>query len=637
MCGIAGVLSADSLMAEQAVRAMNRRQAHRGPDDTGLEVLNVPGGFLVLGHQRLSILDLSSAGHQPMKNPHTGDWIVYNGEVYNYPTLRCEMESEGILFRSQCDTEAILYCYARWGAECFDRLEGMFAIALYDCRRQRIVLARDPLGIKPLYYAVTQKGLVFSSELRAIEASGFVECNIDRRAVAGLLAYGSVPAPLTMFKGVRLLEPGVRGSIELPFEPDKNGSLSTTRFWNFPPPRAVSDRREAVIETRTRLEMAARKHLLSDVPVGVFLSSGLDSTAVATLCARMEPGSINTFTVSLADYPAIDENPIAGETARLIGTRHHSITLEDSVVRRLTYAWLNSIDQPSVDGLNTFIISGAVREQGIKVALSGLGGDEIFGGYSGFSIIPKIMYWGKIGYKLPLFVRSALAGMIFARKYKSQREKARELAQTAPVLRSIYFRLRRLFSDKSMRSLGFEPDGLELNEEFLLREILSSERFEYYDPEALISILESRFYMGNTLLRDADVCGMAHGLEIRVPLLDRVLVDYVYSLPGKWRVRRKGVNKPLLVEALGVGFRPEILALGKRGFSLPIEHWMTGHMRPYCEHLLQRTCDCAEMEPSAVKKVWSDFLSEPNGPAWSRAWLLVVLGAWYDKWDKTGR
>ncbi len=637
MCGIAGILSADSLMAEQAVRAMNRCQAHRGPDDTGVKVLNVPGGGLVLGHQRLSILDLSSAGHQPMKNPHTGDWIVYNGEVYNYPGLRSEMESEGIVFRSRCDTEAILYSYARWGVECFDRLEGMFAIALYDSRKQRIVFARDPLGIKPLYYAITEKGLIFSSELRAIKASGFVECSIDRRAVAGLLAYGSVPGPLTMFKGVRLLEPGVWGSFDLPFVPGRNRSLSIARIWNFPAPKAVSDRREAVLETRARLEMAARKHLLSDVPVGVFLSSGLDSTAVATLCARMETDSINTFTVSLADYPAIDENPIAGKTARLIGTRHHSITLEDSVVRRLTHSWLNSMDQPSVDGLNTFIISGAVREQGIKVALCGLGGDEIFGGYSGFSVIPKIMYWCRVGSKLPPFVRSALAGTIFAGKYKSQREKARELAQTAPVLESIYFRLRRLFSDKSMQCLGFEPDGLDLNDEFLPREISFRGELHCSDPEACISVLESRFYMGNTLLRDADVCGMAHGLEIRVPLLDRVLVDYVYSLPGKWRVMRKGVNKPLLVEALGVGFRPEILSLRKRGFDLPIQHWMTGHLRPYCEHLLQKICDSGEIEPSAAKRVWNDFLSEPCSPAWSRAWLLIVLGAWYDKWGKTGR
>jgi len=628
MCGIAAVFLKDRLQAEDAVRAMNRAQVHRGPDDDGRQAIDVPGGTLALGHQRLSILDLSPAGHQPMRNPETGDWVTYNGEIYNYPELRRELESAGVAFRSRCDTEVILHGFARWGESCFDRLHGMFAIAIYHKDSQRLILARDPLGMKPLYYAISAEGLVVASELRALRASGLVSDEIDRRALAGLLAYGAVPCPLTMFRHVRLLEPGTFGWYDVSSAPGVERSLQTRRYWDFPSPKAISSREEAVEGVRDRLETAARRHLLSDVPVGIFLSSGLDSTAVATLCARGEPDALNTFTVNLADHPEIDESRVAEETARTLGARHENVWLSDSDLRASAGHWLECLDQPSVDGLNTHIVSEAVKDRGMKVALSGLGGDEVFGGYSGFHEVPRLVRWARRGRCVPGPARGKIAELACLRKSKAQRRKANELARTRPTLRSICLRRRRLFSDFEMETLGFSRAELDLNEDFLPPETNPDRALDGLSPEAAVGVLEARFYMGNMLLRDSDVFGMAHALEIRVPFLDRGIVDYVFSLPGKWRVRDNGTNKPLLVAALGERLRPEIVSLRKRGFSLPYSSWMSGPLCEQFESLLDATRSSGLVNESAVSQVRDDFLADAEGPTWSRAWLLGVLGAW---------
>jgi len=630
MCGIAGVFSVDPRQTEWAVRRMNRSQAHRGPDDEGLRALDVPGGRLVLGHRRLSILDLSAAGHQPMQNPATGDWIVYNGEIYNYPQLRRQLEAGGARFRSRCDTEAILHAFAKWGVECFQRFDGMFAVAIYDRKGQRIVLARDPLGIKPLYYGEGERSFVFASELRAIETSGLAPDEIDRRALASLMAYGAVPGPLTLRKDVRLLDPGSFACLPLDAKAGVKGKLERRRYWDFPASRPVPERAEAVQRVRELLAEAARSHLLSDVPVGIFLSSGLDSTAVATLCAGVEPEAVSTFTVSLADHPELDENGVAEETARLLGAKHHGVKLSDDEVRRCVHGWLEALDQPSIDGLNTYIVARAVRERGIKVALSGLGGDEVFGGYGTFRHLPRLARLARLGAWLPQALRGRMAELVFTGKSKAQRSKARDLARTRPTLRNIYFRRRRLFSDGEMEVLGFNADRLDLNEDFLPPETEPDRSLRHADASANVGILESRFYMGNMLLRDSDVFGMAHGLEIRVPFLDRRLTDYVFSLPGHLRVARRRVNKPLLVDAMAGRLRAEILNLGKRGFGLPQAAWMAGPLRERFRELIETTRQSGSMAPEGVTATWEDFLRDRKGPTWSRAWLLGALGAWMD-------
>ncbi|SIO55263.1 asparagine synthase (glutamine-hydrolysing) [Singulisphaera sp. GP187] len=633
MCGIAGVWASDGRTAEAAVRAMTATQTHRGPDDQGVMTFNVPSGHLALGHRRLSIQDLSPLGHQPMENPETGDWIVFNGEIYNYPDLRAELVSGGARLRSRCDTEAILHAFARWGTGAFDRLEGMFALGLYVARERRLLLARDPLGIKPLYYAWDRGAFAFASELRGLEASGLVDPEIDRAALASLLAFGAVPGPLTMLREAKILDPGSWVSLDLAgSRPEERRPLRAVRYWDFPAPRDHPfDRARTHDEIRALLTSAVRSHLISDVPVGVFLSSGLDSTAIAVLAAEARQGDLDTFTIAREGDPESDEGPVARDTAKRLGVRHHQIDLTESVARRLAEDWLASLDQPSVDGLNTYIISHAVRQRGIIVALSGLGGDEVFGGYTTFREVPRLARLARAARGVPRGVRREMARLLYSGKTKAQRQKAVEMAGEAPSVPGLYFRRRRLLSDAEMAGLGLRSHELGLNDSYL-PELSQPDRGLFKDdPVATVSVLESRFYMGNMLLRDSDVFGMAHGLEIRVPLLDRRLTDYAYALPGALRVDRGGPNKTLLAGALEGRLPPPLLALKKRGFTLPQARWMAGPLRDLFEGFIDATRRSGLVDPAGVDTIWRDFLAEPNGSTWSRAWIVGVLGAWLNR------
>lgn len=625
MCGIAGFFAVESERAGSSVRRMMDAQVHRGPDGEGLEVFDVPGGALALGHRRLSILDLSEAGRQPMAHPETGDWICYNGEIYNFPELRRQFEAEGIELKSHCDTEVILHAYAKWGAECFAKLRGMFAVSIFDRRRKRLVLARDPMGIKPLYYCRGESGFAFASELLALRAGGVTKGAIDRRALAGLLAYGSVPGPLTMFEDVRLLDPGTRMEIDLTRPPGEADPKPET-FWNFPREIKTVTREAAVAEVRERLGAAVRSHLISDVPVGIFLSSGMDSTAMAALASEGE--KVNTFTIGLADQPELDENPIAEDTAKRFGTNHRNIALGEDEVRQQADGWFGGIDQPSIDGLNTFVISWAVRQQGIKVALSGLGGDEIFGGYKTFRQVPRLLPWMKMAGVVPQGLRSAAVRMLFAKRTPQQRMKADEYSRTRATVAGLALRRRRLFTDRENESLGFAAAALGLSPDFLIPELDLDAELAGMDPVSAISYLESRYYMGNTLLRDSDVYAMAHSLEIRVPMLDQDLVEAVQSIPGQMRLHGQGANKPLMYEALGESVFRDIPFQRKRGFALPYAVWMAGPLREQFEGMLGEVKKSGLLDSSEVDRIWNDFLADQRATNWTRAWLLGVLGAW---------
>ena len=629
MCGIAGMIHSNKDAALEAVRAMNAAQRHRGPDDEGLESFQLTAGTLALGHRRLSILDLSPAGHQPMSNPITGDWIVFNGEIYNFLELRAELEKCGDVFRSRCDTEVILKTYARWGAASFEKLHGMFAFALFDARKNELILARDPLGIKPLYYTwQAGGGFAFASEVRALKAAG-VDCGqIDPRAIAGLLAYGAVQEPLTMYAGVKALPAGTWAAVNLA---EKSSTFSRQgRHWDFPQVReSIGERAALLTDLRGRLSHAARSHLISDVPVGIFLSGGIDSTAIAALSAESHQ-ALNAFSVRLADRPDLDESVVAAESAKALGLRHHIIDLTENAILAEARDWLASQDQPSMDGLNTYAISKAVRERGIVVALSGLGGDEIFGGYPSFRDVPKMIKWRRRTGIFPATLLKLAASAAYARKSQAQRQKAVEMATTAPELVPMFFRRRRMLTDSDMRALGFDARKLNLTPEFLPPESEPGRGLPAHDPVAAISLLESRFYMGNTLLRDSDCCAMAHGLEIRVPLLDRGVIDLAFALPGALRVppHSRTPNKPLIVDALGASLPQHVLNLKKRGFNLSQPLWMRGPLREYFDAALSSVKNSGWMEAQPVDQIWQRFLDSGTGPDWARPWTLGVLGAW---------
>lgn len=622
MCGIAGIIGQDRKCVMGALSLMVRAQTHRGPDDQGQEVAETGGAWLGLGQRRLSIIDLSPAGHQPMVHPETGDQIVFNGEIYNFQVLRSELESSGIRFRGHSDTEVLLHGLVKWGPDFIVRLEGMFAFAYYDRRSQRLLLARDALGIKPLYVGESPQAFVFASEVRGILASELVESQVDQQAVGGFLAYGSVPEPLTIFKHIRTFPAGCWQWFDARTARQGSGD-NTKRYWEFPAVDTRVNEALALPRLRETMDAAVCDHLVSDVPVGVFLSAGLDSTIVSGLAVK-HTAQLRTFTVGFADQPDLSEARLAAETAKLLGTVHTEIQIKGDEAEAAARRWLDSLDQPSIDGLNTYVISQAVRGQGIVVALSGLGGDELFGGYSSFGRVPRMIRMLRKVQWLPRWSRSALTSVATVGRPPAVKQKARDMMRSDGGLVELYLQCRRSMSDAQLASLGIHAGALSLTDAYLTEAARDTLEPATDDVVAALSQLESRFYMGNTLLRDSDTNGMAHGLEIRVPVLDKRLVNLASSIPGRVRLPDGVNNKHLLRRAFKDLLRPELSERAKTGFSLPVGRWMVGPLRELCESAITYTSNL--LDGAGVRAIWEEYLAGTDRTRWSRSLALVVLG-----------
>jgi asparagine synthase (glutamine-hydrolysing) len=626
MCGIAGIMGALShAQIDRPLQSMLDAQLHRGPDDGGLKLIPVRNGTVGLGNRRLAIQDLSVLGHQPMVNEATGDVLVYNGEIYNAPALRDLLKTEGFQFQGHSDTEVLMRAYERWGTECLTRLRGMFAFALWDARRLRLVIARDPMGIKPLYYAARKDNwFVFASEVRALLQSGLLDSRIDPRSLAGYLAYGAVQEPLTIYEGVFSMP---RGCWQ---ERDERGNVvGGGRYWQFPLPdqsqrgRQVDD---VVEEGRGILKEVVRRQLLSDVQVGLFLSSGLDSTALLGLAP--EKHNLDAFTVSFPDHPEYNEVLAAKVAAERFGVRHHECQVTDSTALNWICKGLKCMDQPSMDGFNSYIVSCAVREHGIAVALSGLGSDEVFGGYELFRRVPRI--FNALSWLLPFpeSVRTTAAWFATAFTNESVRQKAQEIAKVNPGLIGLYFRQRRLIGDYGLEAFGFYHERLRLSEDFQIPELEYEGCYVPADLLSSVARLDASFYLKNILLRDSDVFGMANSLEIRVPFLDCDLLDWAFRLPGDVLLPKGASLKYLLRKICAEVYRQLPVASSKRGFVLPISAWLRGPLREVMEASLCTLRDSGLLETTGVDDVEGIFRREPDSPAWSRIWALVTLGSW---------
>lgn len=624
MCGIAGVIAERDEAVRAALPPMVAAQRHRGPDASGETIIRLASCTLGLGHRRLSIIDLSAAGSQPMRNPQTGDLIIFNGEVYNYRRLREELLAGGVQFAGHSDTEVLLYGLRRWGPRFIDRLEGMFAFAWYDAQKGRLLLARDPLGIKPLYYAWAGDALLFASEVRALLAGGMLTPRLDRSAVAGMLAYGAVPEPHTIFEGVRAFPAGCWQEYDL-HHLGAGRSATPQRYWRFPQTDSSIDEREAVHRLRDTLERAAEDHLISDVPVGVFLSAGLDSTIVASLAAR-HTNRLRTFTVGFADQPQMSESAPAAETARRIGAEHVDIQITGPDALAACRDWIEALDQPSIDGLNTYVISLAVRKQGIIVALSGLGGDELFCGYSSFTMAPRAQRLLRYVGWVPRRVRRGISYVATAGRPVSVRSKAADIAGSDGRILSLFLQARRVLSDRELGELGIGPDQPGLTRDFVPEPALAGLELDDPDGVALVSRLESRLYMGNMLLRDSDANGMAHSLEIRVPMLDRRMLDLGYAIPGIVRRPSPDARKHLLRAAFAPHLPESLTKRRKTGFTLPIGEWMHGPLRSLCAEGMDHLKRAGVLRPAGVDAVWSAFLADPSRLRWGRVMSLVALG-----------
>src|SRR5258706_11044058 len=413
MCGIFGVVAKGSQASQELLVRAQGSLAHRGPDDSGTAIIDGgPAECCQIGfaHTRLSIIDLSPLGHQPMQDPSTGNWIVFNGEIYNFRDLRGELERAGAEFRSQSDTEVILAAYRVWGEDCLTRLRGMFAFGLWDAQKQRLLLVRDPMGIKPLYYYESGTNFLFASEVRTLLDSGFVPRKIDLTGVLSYLTFGSVYEPWTIVEGVQAVPPGHVLRLE-------RGAVSLREYWS-PLGCAIGNTGQdapsrngtSTARRPSSLREAAVSHLVSDVPVGVFLSGGIDSSS---LVAVMSNNGVRASTFSLVfDEEEFNEAPYSREVARRFGSEHLEIPVSEQDTLTLLPEALRAMDQPTIDGINTYLVSAKTRSAVVKVALTGLGADEMFAGYSSFRLVPGIERIAALLRRLPALARRQLAASV---------------------------------------------------------------------------------------------------------------------------------------------------------------------------------------------------------------------------------
>jgi asparagine synthase (glutamine-hydrolysing) len=633
MCGICGVMTADPRQIEPAVRAMMRAMVHRGPDDEGYEQLPLGGerggssssATLGFGFRRLAILDLSLAGRQPMLNPATGNCLIFNGEIYNFRELRKELEARGVAFQSTGDTEVLLHALSTWGEAALDKLEGMFALAFYEAKSRRILLARDPLGIKPLYVAALPDRFVFASEIRAVLASGLVPADLDVAGVAGMLAYGAVQSPRTIYERIRSFPAGASQWIDAGVTSGRIPS-KPRRYWSFAKNQRPDELTVAAQRVRQLLHSAVLKHLVADVPVGVFLSAGIDSTVIASFAREYTP-QVTAFTVGFGRVHGEDEVALSAATAKALGIKHVAVELDAANMPAKWHDWLASMDSPSVDGFNTYVVSKRLAMEGVIVGLSGLGADELFGGYQTFSRGPG---WSRLLQTLsfmPAWLRSgAVAGIGQFNGRVGAIEKLRDLVAGDPSVAGITRSLRRALPNQWLAAMGLAPHQVGLAADYLDRGSMRHDPEFDGDPFNTVSRIESAHYMRDTLLRDTDANSMRHSLEIRVPFLDLPLFSYVSALPGHVKRSARGPTKLLLREAAASVLSHEIANRPKTGFTLPIGDWMRGPMRESCEESIRSVAELPFIEGDEVRRLWLSFLKDERAIHWSRPLALVVLG-----------
>lgn len=632
---------------------------HRGPDEGGIcdgmrfwamdafEPSTL--SRIWLGNRRLRILDLSPAGRQPMPNEDNTIWVVLNGEIVNFQDLRDELAAKGHRFRSRTDTEVIVHAYEEWGDGFVNKLKGMFAIALWDGRRKakdegKLMLVRDPLGIKPLYVwdeglrarEGKRKCLAFASEVRALLASGLVVPQLSLEGIWTYLAFGSVQEPFTIVDGIRPLPPGTLLIATL--HPDGVQIFERSYFTL----ASFEEATTSIDSLRELLVNTMRQWLISDVPLGIFLSGGIDSAAVLSL-ARKALGKDSlgkhkdlplwTFTIAFREE-SFNEAPLARRTAERFGAKHMEVLVTpEEVLSRLPEA-IAAMDQPTMDGINTYFVSDAAKRSGLTVALSGLGGDEVFAGYSTFQTVPRLWRWQ--GWLFTKGVRKGAAWLISLlpiapdakTKLSSWLVGKDFLPDGMPMDSSPYLFARALFVPEMVDRLLATAEGQRDLGVWHERVSAVWQEAEKFEPMGKVSVLEMRHYLLNTLLRDTDFMSMAHSLEVRPPLLDTSIIANVLPLPDK--MKRDGKTpKTLLVNAVG-DLPNEVVYRRKTTFTFPWAEWLRGTLRSEGEstlkHLPERLLPVLNAE--AVAKVWDAF--EAGRTSWSRVWALFVLAKWVE-------
>lgn len=637
MCGISGAIGHLDHDVDGAIRSAHAHLIHRGPDDEGTYRSHTqdvgPGVFFA--HRRLAIIDLSASGRQPMVDATTRNVVCFNGEIYNYRQLRSELTGLGATFRTATDTEVILKAYAEWGEAFVGRLRGMFAFALWDAERQETLLVRDRLGIKPLYHVSLQRSegdtLLFASEVGGLLASGLAERKLDRSALSSYIWNGFVTGPQTIVEQIKPITAGTLAWV------NKQGKLQPSkRYWTLPDckpePLGFNKARQALLET-------VEQHMISDAPLGMFLSGGIDSSAVAALATETATAKVRTFNVSF-DEASFDESQWARHVAKNLGTEHHEIRLTQAVFHDQLGEALSCLDQPSFDGLNTYFVSRAARDAGITVALSGAGGDEIYGGYRSFRDLPKAAKYSRHLGCVPdrikrLLIKAAIrtmSGRSGEIPPQTRWGKLSDVLSTKGDLLELYQIAYSLFTSDLAEQLVTDAvrgatdvhHGLVASQRGELTELLRNAPTLHG-----ISALELSLFVGERLLRDTDMASMRASVEIRVPLLDHVVIETTANVDESRRFQPVGDKQLLRKLALG-RLDPEIFNRPKKGFTLPIEVWMRDTLQGEIDSVFanRALCESAGLNHGTVNRLWRAYKSGAPGIYWTRVWAIFALLRW---------
>jgi asparagine synthase (glutamine-hydrolysing) len=581
MCGIAGLYAyhyAANSIDIMELRGIRDAMAARGPDGHG--EWQSADGRLGLGHRRLAIIDLSDGGAQPMASADGKAVITFNGEIYNYKSLRSDLEAKGYAFRTQSDTEVLLQLYAAKGPAMVRDLRGMFAFALWDVEKRGLLLARDPYGIKPLYYADDGWTFRFASQVKALVAGGRAGCDADPAGWAGFLLFGNVPEPYTTYRDIRALAAGATLWVDAFGAGEPQSYFSIAEIFANAKPRTADSPQDRQATFRAALLDSVRHHLVADVPVGIFLSSGVDSGALLGLMRDAGQRDIHAITLGYEEFRGRhdDETPLAAVVARHYGAAH--------AVRMVTREEFNAdlprifeaMDQPTIDGINTWFVSKAAREQGLKAAISGLGGDELIGGYPSFSDIPRWVRTMRPSAYIP-FLGEAWRRAIsaFNDVVPLAHPKLAGFLKYARTYAGAYLLRRGVFMPWELPDLmdkGFIREGLRRLDP--VKHIAAVLKPEPRAPWSKVATLEAGLYMRNQLLRDADWAGMAHSLEVRVPFVDSVLLQ---AVAADVAALAPGAGKRLLANSPSAALPRQVIDRAKTGFATPVERWLKDDQR----------------------------------------------------------
>ncbi|MFA5031658.1 MAG: asparagine synthase (glutamine-hydrolyzing) [bacterium] len=607
MCGIAGIWDFKEKLGIDVLNRMKESLHHRGPDDSGIYLDKQNN--LGLAHTRLSIIELSEKGHQPMIDKELNLVIVFNGEIYNYLEIKKELKCLGYKFFSNSDTEVILKSYKEWGTHCLEKFRGMFSFCIFDIEKQELFLARDRLGIKPLYYFNDGNKFIFGSEINTIKASGLAK-EINSDSIGLFLFLGYIPSPSTFYKNIVSLEPGFFLKIS------KNNKLEKIQYYNLKKiflngENSESSFTEAIKKTKDTLLESLKYHLVSDVEVGVFLSGGIDSSALVSLMRQAGFQKIKTVSIIFPDNVLYDESKYAKVVAKKFNTEHIEVEVTSKDITNHLNDIFSCMGQPTTDGINTYFVSAAAKKAGLKTVLSGLGGDEIFGGYPSFKNIPIICKYLKL---LNIVPPNLWTNFLPAK----QKGKINFIATNNNMRFSdIYSVYRGIFTPKEIQQI-LNPDlNTNVLEHSHFDDISFYTKDDYFKN---ISFLETNCYMAGQLLRDADVFSMAHPLEIRVPFVDHIVIENIAKIPSIYKTCKKRESpKDLLIKSIG-DLPKEITSRHKMGFIFPFEYWLHTELKQLVyDSLLETTIFKREAIENAL------YLFSRKEIQWSKIWALFVL------------